>query len=49
MSRKPSTASNTNYDVKDDGPAYVGIIFCPECNNMLYPREDKENKVITFK
>lgn len=47
MNRKPSNAGVTSYDVKDDGPAYVGIIFCPECNNMLYPREDKENKVVT--
>ena len=28
---------------KDDGsgPGFVGIRFCQECNNMLYPREDK--------
>lgn len=34
-----------SYDVHDDGPGFVGIRFCQECNNMLYPKEDKENKV----
>lgn len=24
-----------------DGPGFVGIRFCQECNNMLYPKEDK--------
>ncbi|CAB3368008.1 Hypothetical predicted protein [Cloeon dipterum] len=42
-SRKAST-----YEVRDEGPGYVGIIFCPECNNMLYPREDKENKILLY-
>ncbi|XP_055331837.1 DNA-directed RNA polymerase II subunit RPB9-like [Paramacrobiotus metropolitanus] len=32
----------------DVGPGFVGIMFCPECNNMLYPREDKERKVLTY-
>ena len=27
-----------------DGPGFVGIRFCQECNNMLYPKEDKEIK-----
>jgi len=22
--------------------------FCPECNNILYPREDKENRLLMF-
>ena len=26
-----------------DGPKSVGILFCVECNNMLYPKEDKGN------
>ncbi|CAL8093776.1 unnamed protein product [Orchesella dallaii] len=30
------------------GPAFVGIKFCPECNNMLYPREDKENRQLLY-
>ncbi|CAH0600831.1 unnamed protein product [Chrysodeixis includens] len=33
---------------KDGGPGYVGIQFCQECNNMLYPREDKNNKVLLY-
>lgn len=38
-----------NYDVAhDDGPGFVGIKFCQECNNMLYPKEDKENKVLMY-
>lgn len=34
------------YDAHDDGPGFVGIRFCQECNNMLYPKEDKENKIL---
>nr|CAG4641359.1 EOG090X0J86 [Eulimnadia texana] len=33
---------------KDDGPGFVGIRFCPECNNMLYPKEDKESRVLMY-
>ncbi|KAL0281383.1 UNVERIFIED_CONTAM: hypothetical protein PYX00_002385 [Menopon gallinae] len=32
----------------DDGPSFVGIRFCPECNNMLYPKEDKENHALLY-
>ncbi|EFN75675.1 DNA-directed RNA polymerase II subunit RPB9, partial [Harpegnathos saltator] len=32
-------------DTHDDGPEFVGIRFCQECNNMLYPKENKENKI----
>lgn len=32
----------------DDGPGFVGIKFCQECNNMLYPKEDKESKVLLY-
>ena len=31
-----------------DGPGFVGIKFCQECNNMLYPKEDKENKQLLY-
>lgn len=27
---------------------YIGMQFCPECNNMLYPREDTVNKLLIF-
>ena len=30
------------------GPGFVGIRFCQECNNMLYPREDKQNRVLLY-
>ena len=30
------------------GPGFVGIRFCQECNNMLYPKEDKENRVLLY-
>ncbi|XP_070578318.1 DNA-directed RNA polymerase II subunit RPB9-like [Ptychodera flava] len=30
------------------GPGFVGIKFCQECNNMLYPKEDKESKVLLY-
>jgi hypothetical protein len=32
----------------DRGPGFVGIQFCQECNNMLYPKEDKENKRLLY-
>uniref|UniRef100_A0A6M2E4E0 DNA-directed RNA polymerase subunit n=1 Tax=Amblyomma tuberculatum TaxID=48802 RepID=A0A6M2E4E0_9ACAR len=31
-----------------EGPGFVGIKFCQECNNMLYPKEDKENRVLLY-
>uniref|UniRef100_A0A8C4Q8V8 DNA-directed RNA polymerase subunit n=2 Tax=Eptatretus burgeri TaxID=7764 RepID=A0A8C4Q8V8_EPTBU len=30
------------------GPGFVGIKFCQECNNMLYPKEDKENRILLY-
>ncbi|KAG8553200.1 hypothetical protein GDO81_003313 [Engystomops pustulosus] len=27
---------------------FVGIRFCQECNNMLYPKEDKENRILLY-
>lgn len=32
----------------DKSPSFVGIKFCQECNNMLYPKEDKENKLLLY-
>ncbi|XP_058965542.2 DNA-directed RNA polymerase II subunit RPB9-like [Pocillopora verrucosa] len=32
----------------DNGPGFVGIKFCQECNNMLYPKEDKDNKILLY-
>ncbi|XP_069631724.1 DNA-directed RNA polymerase II subunit RPB9-like [Haliaeetus albicilla] len=29
-------------------PGFVGIRFCQECNNMLYPKEDKENQILLY-
>ncbi|XP_052537318.1 DNA-directed RNA polymerase II subunit RPB9 isoform X1 [Tympanuchus pallidicinctus] len=29
-------------------PGFVGIRFCQECNNMLYPKEDKESRVLLY-
>ena len=31
-----------------EGPGFVGIRFCQECNNMLYPKEDKANRVLLY-
>ena len=31
----------TMAEVPAEGPGFVGIRFCQECNNMLYPKEDK--------
>ncbi|XP_041468760.1 DNA-directed RNA polymerase II subunit RPB9-like [Lytechinus variegatus] len=33
---------------KQRGPGFVGIRFCQECNNMLYPKEDKENRILLY-
>ena len=33
---------------KTDNISFVGIQFCPECNNMLYPKEDKLNKKLLY-
>ncbi|UYV70300.1 hypothetical protein LAZ67_7002469 [Cordylochernes scorpioides] len=35
-------------DKRTQGPGFIGIKFCQECNNMLYPKEDKENKVLMY-
>ncbi|CAH1790868.1 unnamed protein product [Owenia fusiformis] len=35
-------------EAQDDGPGFVGIKFCQECNNMLYPKEDKENRILLY-
>ncbi|XP_057243589.1 DNA-directed RNA polymerase II subunit RPB9-like, partial [Malurus melanocephalus] len=38
-------------DMDGDGayePGFVGIRFCQECNNMLYPKEDKENRILLY-
>ena len=32
----------------DRGPKFVGIKFCQECNNMLYPREDKDGRLLQY-
>lgn len=34
--------------IKTDGPGFVGIKFCQECNNMLYPKEDKEMRKLLY-
>ena len=39
-----NTFNHANMEQKADGPGFVGIWFCQECNNMFYPKEDKENK-----
>ncbi|XP_049818980.1 DNA-directed RNA polymerase II subunit RPB9-like isoform X2 [Aethina tumida] len=31
---------------QSSGPPFVGIRFCQECNNMLYPKEDKAKKIL---
>ena len=31
----------TTENAGGEGPGFVGIRFCQECNNMLYPKEDK--------
>lgn len=33
---------------ENTGPKFVGIKFCQECNNMLYPKEDKDNRILLY-
>ncbi|XP_075245592.1 DNA-directed RNA polymerase II subunit RPB9-like [Convolutriloba macropyga] len=33
---------------KSEGPGFVGIRFCSECHNMLYPLENKETKQLMY-
>ena len=33
---------------RSDGRGFIGIRFCQECNNMLYPKEDKGNKQLMY-
>ncbi|KAG5442181.1 hypothetical protein CRM22_011140 [Opisthorchis felineus] len=35
------------YEIKKPH-THVGILFCSECNNMLYPKEDKRNKRLNY-
>lgn len=35
-------------EARPRGPGFVGIRFCQECNNMLYPKEDKENRILLY-
>ncbi|KXJ10228.1 DNA-directed RNA polymerase II subunit RPB9 [Exaiptasia diaphana] len=44
MSHRNSTSGQSG----GQGPGFVGIKFCQECNNMLYPKEDKENKILLY-
>merc|ERR1712012_942115 len=45
----PKLKKTTFFDkMGEQGPAFVGIKFCQECNNMLYPKEDKENKQLMY-
>jgi len=41
-----STADQLEASSNNQG--YVGIRFCQECNNMLYPKEDKEKKILMY-
>ena len=40
--------ASTSKSASHEGPGFVGIKFCQECNNMLYPKEDKENKQLLY-
>ena len=37
---------NDDYEIEDKA---LGMRFCSECNNMLYPRENRLNKTLEFK
>eukprot|EP00112_Aurelia_sp_Birch-Aquarium-sp1_P004076 Seg1464.1 transcript_id=Seg1464.1/GoldUCD/mRNA.D3Y31 product="DNA-directed RNA polymerase II subunit RPB9" protein_id=Seg1464.1/GoldUCD/D3Y31 len=33
---------------EQEDASFVGIRFCQECNNMLYPKENKEDKILLY-
>uniref|UniRef100_A0A1I7ZMY6 RPOL9 domain-containing protein n=1 Tax=Steinernema glaseri TaxID=37863 RepID=A0A1I7ZMY6_9BILA len=33
---------------RKNAPTFVGIKFCRDCDNMLYPREDKNMKKLIY-
>ncbi|XP_059806969.1 DNA-directed RNA polymerase II subunit RPB9 isoform X1 [Hypanus sabinus] len=41
-------AAAMDFEAGHGGPGFVGIRFCQECNNMLYPKEDKENRILLY-
>ena len=43
-----SLFDTTQKDPAKGGPSFVGIQFCQECNNMLYPKEDKGKKALFY-
>jgi len=32
----------------EEGPGFIGIRFCQECNNMLYPKENKQERILMY-
>merc|ERR1711976_262089 len=44
----PHISALFKLEMADAGPGFVGIRFFQECQNMLSPKEDKENKVLMY-
>ena len=43
-----SQQQQSNFEA-DGTPKFVGIRFCQECNNMLYPTENKREKILMYR
>lgn len=44
-----NTGAGLQSNFEADGtPKFVGIRFCQECNNMLYPKENKREQILMY-
>nr|CAB3458609.1 unnamed protein product [Digitaria exilis] len=47
-SRSGTTGAVTPLKERGDETTMSALKFCRECNNMLYPREDKETRTLLY-
>ncbi|KAF8016292.1 hypothetical protein BT93_H1714 [Corymbia citriodora subsp. variegata] len=46
--RPPSKRKNRSHRLRPSSFRMSAMKFCCECNNILYPKEDKEQKILLF-
>lgn len=44
----PAESSGDQHQTQKHGQMPVDILFCPECSNMLYPKEDKSARKLMY-
>ncbi|XP_055357918.1 DNA-directed RNA polymerase II subunit RPB9-like [Paramacrobiotus metropolitanus] len=47
-SQNEFATQRSQHELALQGPGFVGIRFCGECNNMLYPKEDKSTRRLMY-